>query len=62
MAYGDLLLHTDIQWLSRGKILQRFLSLLDEIKAVMKMREEDTTLLSDPEWLLDLSFLTDVTD
>ena len=26
----------------------------------METREEDTTLLFDPEWLLDLAFLTDV--
>ena len=28
----------------------------------METREEDTTLLSGPEWLLDLAFLTDVTE
>uniref|UniRef100_A0AAQ5Y107 HAT C-terminal dimerisation domain-containing protein n=1 Tax=Amphiprion ocellaris TaxID=80972 RepID=A0AAQ5Y107_AMPOC len=60
--YGDLLLHTDVRWLSRGKILQRFLSLLGEIKTFMESRGEDTTLLSNTEWLLDLAFLTDVTD
>ncbi|XP_028313963.1 general transcription factor II-I repeat domain-containing protein 2B-like [Gouania willdenowi] len=60
--YGDLLLHTEVRWLSRGKILQRFVSLLSDIKAFMEMRGEDTTLLSDPEWLLDLAFLADITD
>lgn len=30
--YGDLLLHTQIRWLSRGRVLLRFLSLLAEIK------------------------------
>ena len=60
--YGDLLLHTDIIWLSRGKVLRRFLALLTEIKAFMGERNEDTTLLSDTEWLLDLAFLADVTE
>ena len=30
--YGDLLLYTEIRWLSRGRILKRFLSLLSEVK------------------------------
>ncbi|XP_063730588.1 general transcription factor II-I repeat domain-containing protein 2A-like [Eleginops maclovinus] len=59
--YGDLLLHTDIRWLSRGRILLRFLSLLREIKDFMKSRDEDTSLLEDVAWLLDLAFLTDIT-
>ena len=59
--YGDILLHTAIRWLSRGKILQCLLSLLSEITAFMESRE-DTTLLSDAEWLLDLAFLMDVVE
>lgn len=59
--YGDLLLHTDIRWLSRGRILLRFLSLLTEIKDFMKSRNEDTSLLEDVVWLLDLAFMTDIT-
>ena len=60
--YGDLLLHTEIRWLSRGRILKRFLALLGEIKEFMQSREEDTSLLDNTEWLLDLAFLTDVTE
>ncbi|CAI5682820.1 unnamed protein product [Oreochromis niloticus] len=59
--YGDLLLHTEIRWLSRGRILLRFLSLLGEIKEFMQSKGEDTSLLEDTEWTLDLAFLTDIT-
>ncbi|XP_078529378.1 general transcription factor II-I repeat domain-containing protein 2B-like [Lissotriton helveticus] len=59
--YGDLLLHTQIRWLSRGKILRRFLSLLPEVKAFMESKNEDNTL-SNTQWLLDLASLTDVTE
>ncbi|KAG7520096.1 hypothetical protein JOB18_023114 [Solea senegalensis] len=38
-----------------------FLSLLDEIKEFMQSRGEDTVLLEDTEWILDLAFLTDIT-
>ncbi|XP_060754276.1 general transcription factor II-I repeat domain-containing protein 2-like [Neoarius graeffei] len=59
--YCDLLLHTEIGWLSRGRVLQCFLSLLDKIKEFMESRGQDTTLLQDTEWVLDLAFLTDIT-
>lgn len=56
--YGDLLLPTEIRWLSKGL---RFLSLLGEIKEFMQSRGEDTLLLEDTEWTHDLAFLTDIT-
>lgn len=59
--YGDLLLHTEIRWLSRGRVLLRFLSLLGEIKEFMQSKGEDVSLLEDTEWTVDLAFLTDIT-
>ncbi len=60
--YGDLLLHTEIRWLSRGTVVKSFfLSLLGEIKEFMESRGEDASLLHDTEWILDLAFLTDIT-
>uniref|UniRef100_A0A3B1KBC7 DUF4371 domain-containing protein n=1 Tax=Astyanax mexicanus TaxID=7994 RepID=A0A3B1KBC7_ASTMX len=59
--YGDLILHADVRWLSRGKVLQRFINLLPEIISFLKSRKEEYRELADDTWLLDLAFLTDLT-
>ena len=41
--------------------MQRFLSLLGEIKVFLQSKGEDASLLEDTEWILDLAFLTDIT-
>jgi hypothetical protein len=51
-----------VRWLSKGKVLARFLSLIEEIKDFMKSKNADFNELSDSCWLLDLAFLADVTD
>ncbi|CAB4063623.1 unnamed protein product [Lepeophtheirus salmonis] len=49
-------LHTEVKWLRQGKILQGFLFLLCEKKAFIETRDEDTSLLSDAEWLHNQCF------
>lgn len=48
---------------SRGKFLARFMELLPEIKDFLKLSEcvDFHAKLEDPQWLLDLAFLTDLT-
>ena len=57
----DLILHTDVRWLSRSKFLQRFRDLLSEIKTFLEERGDDYRELQDVVWLCDLAFLTDFT-
>ena len=62
--HTDLLLHTDVRWLSRGTFLERFSELLPEIKEFLKpsSNHAEYAQLEDSQWLLDLAFLTDLTD
>ena len=57
-AYGDLVLHAGIRWLSRGKVLQRFADLLPEIKSLLESKNEEQF---DDAWLLDFGFLMGIT-
>ena len=58
----DLLLHTDVRWLSIGRFLERFGELLPEIKELLKQfKDAKYEQLEDEQLLLDLAFLTDLT-
>lgn len=60
--HGELLLHTDVRWLSRARFLKRFRELLSEIKQFLRTKEETYPQLEDRRWLLDLAFLCDITE
>ena len=58
----ELLLHTDVRWLSRGRFLERFRELLPDIKELLKQyADAEYAQLEDEQLLLDLAFLTDLT-
>ncbi|XP_075213845.1 general transcription factor II-I repeat domain-containing protein 2-like [Lycorma delicatula] len=59
--YRTLMLHSEIRWVSKGKVLQQFLQLLPKIKQFVESRNENYLELNDHSWLSDLVFLTDIT-
>ncbi|KAG9485345.1 hypothetical protein GDO78_008432 [Eleutherodactylus coqui] len=57
--YICLLMYNNVQWLSRGRVLERFVVCLDEIRLFMNEKEQEYPELTDMAWLTNLMFLTD---
>jgi hypothetical protein len=66
--YGDLLYHSEVRWLSRGKLLERFFAIRNDIEAFFRENAcqksgivDAVALFASHEWMFDLAFLVDLT-
>jgi hypothetical protein len=59
-AYTNLPLYSNVRWLSRGNVLNRFVSSLQAIKVFLDEKEQHFPELNDDDWLCKLMFLADI--
>jgi hypothetical protein len=59
--YGDFILHSEVNWLRRGKVLFRFKELLPGTLEFLQDRDYLPPQLKDSHWFTDLAFLIDLT-
>lgn len=59
--HGDISYHSNIRWLSLGKVLKSVWDLRDQIQNFCEKKGHDIPELSDEDWVADLGFAVDVT-
>jgi len=58
--YGDVLYYTAVRWLSRGRVLERFFMLRQEIYNILKEKGKDASMLENQTWISELAFCVDI--
>ncbi|KAL1488389.1 hypothetical protein ABEB36_014863 [Hypothenemus hampei] len=59
-SHTQLFFHTDVRWLSRGKILNRLFELRRELQVFLSDKYELKNCLHDWKWLCKLAYLADI--
>lgn len=59
-SYRSLILHTNIRWLSRGKVLTQLVELREEVALFLEEKTDLTHSLYNEEFLLKFKYLADI--
>ena len=59
--HPGLISHSNVPWLSRGKVLSRFAACLSEIRTFLEMKGVKHPELENTGWLLQFHYLVDIT-